>query len=483
MTDATTVNQGRGWLKADRAAHREMTALVIAWSMSEPERIGQAALLPDGALPRLLGRGGGSAEDAHARLSFFRQRPGSLEATEPLAGRGLSRNQLLISPSRAGLKVENLGRTALFHNGIEVAEARVVPGDTLLVQDQLLLLCVRRAGQYAPVRAWPEGASGAFGEADEHGIVGESEATWRLREQIAFNAARDAHVLVLGGSGAGKELVARAVHDRSGRAGRTLVSRNAATIPEGLIDAELFGNVRDYPNPGMRERRGLIGEADHSTLFLDEIGELPVSLQAHLLRVLDAGGEYQRLGESHVRNSNLRVIAATNRDPSELKHDLVARLTLRIEVDGLPQRREDVPLLARALLRATAAEDPALGERFFEGWDGQGGGVPRIDPLLMEGLCRHQYTLHVRELRSLLWRAMATSTGHFIARTDAVQAELKLPTPEFVPAADLSPERIREVLVACGGNQSKAYKVLGLKNRDVLYRLIKKYNITVSRED
>src|SRR6185503_16398678 len=116
---------------------------------------------------------------------------------------------------------------------------------------------------------------------------------------------------------------ARALHELSPRAERRLVSRNAATLPSGLMDAELFGNAKNYPNPGMAERAGLIGEANGGTLFLDEIGELPAELQAHLLRVLDGDGEYQRLGDAQQRRSDFRLVAATNRDPSSLKHDFL----------------------------------------------------------------------------------------------------------------------------------------------------------------
>src|SRR5262249_39430583 len=155
----------------------------------------------------------------------------------------------------------------------------------------------------ARLPAPPEAGAHPFGEPDADGLVGESPAMWALRGAIAAAARRDLHALVLGPSGTGKELVARAIHARSARSGRPLVARNAATIPESLMDAELFGNVRSYPNPGTPERAGLIGQAHRSTLFLDEIAELPVSLQAHLLRVLDEG-DYQRLGEATARKSD-----------------------------------------------------------------------------------------------------------------------------------------------------------------------------------
>ena len=482
MSDATTVDAQASWLSDARATTREVTALVIAWSLDEPNRVGQAALIADGGNPRMLGRGAGSSSDEHARLLFHRQRPGQNEATDPLRGGALSRDQLLIRPVREALHVDNCGRCKLSHCGVEVAEARVVPGDTLLLQGQLLLVCVRRPLQYPASKDWPAADTGPFGAPDSHGFVGESAPMWQLRENVAFRAARDQHLLVLGESGVGKELVAQAVHEQSERSNRRMVSRNAATIPSTLIDAELFGNVRDYPNPGMKERPGLIGEADGSTLFLDEIGEISAEMQAHLLRVLDSGGEYQRLGESIVRRSNLRVLAATNRDPQTLKHDLVGRFKLRLQVPGLAERVDDIPLLIGHLLRVAATKDTTLGERFFVDWDGRGGGTPRIDPILVDHLCRHQYTLHVRELESILWTAISSSDGAYVKFTEATAAIISLPTSEFVAAADLTPEQVQSALDDAGGNQSAAYKALGLKNRDVLYRLIKKHGLTVAKE-
>ncbi len=137
---------------------------------------------------------------------------------------------------------------------------------------------------------------------------------WQMRERIAFAANAGKHVLLHGESGTGKELAARALHALSSRAGKPFVSRNAATLPSGLIDAELFGSARNYPNAGMPERAGLVGQADGGTLFLDEIAEIPAEQQAHLLRVLDADGEYQRLGEATTRRSDLVLVGATNRD-------------------------------------------------------------------------------------------------------------------------------------------------------------------------
>ncbi|HRE89765.1 MAG TPA: sigma 54-interacting transcriptional regulator, partial [Myxococcota bacterium] len=195
------------------------------------------------------------------------------------------------------------------------------------MRNALLLVAVRRP-EHGKTRAFSVPPFD-FGTPDPYGMVGESQAIWALREELAVTARAGMHVLIHGPSGAGKELAARAIHGMSSRAHRPLIARNAATFTESLIDAELFGNIRNFPNVGTPERPGLIGEADRSSLFLDEIGELPSHMQAHLLRVIDRDGEYTRLGESKPRKADIRLIAATNRPVESLKHDFAARLTTR----------------------------------------------------------------------------------------------------------------------------------------------------------
>jgi two-component system nitrogen regulation response regulator GlnG/two-component system response regulator HydG len=475
--DATTTSGG--WLpRRDGGAAREpAVALVIAWSQAEPGRIGEIAF-PDEDAELLLGRGAARPDDALPRLRFHRQRPSALEPTEPLQGNGISRHQLRLRASSGELRVERIGRCRTLLGGAAADAGVVRPGDTVLLENELLLLCVLRAPELPALRSFRMKPTFAFGEADPHGVVGESPAAWALREQIAFAAPRDAHALVLGESGSGKELVARALHRLSARAPRPMIARNAATLPPGLVDAELFGNARNYPNPGMSERAGIFGEADGSTLFLDEIGELSTELQAHLLRALDAGGEYQRLGESQSRAADVRLVAATNRSAGELKHDFAARLALRVEVPGLPERREDIPLLARHLLRAMARDDAALGARFFEGWESaREAGEPRVDPALMDGLVRHRYTHHVRELGALLWSAIAGSEAHYVALTDEVQSKLSLPAPGAGERGSPSVEAIVACLDRHEGNVSQAWRELGLSSRDALNRLMKKHGI------
>lgn len=281
-----------------------------------------------------------------------------MAAPEWLSASRLARQQLRFSELSAdAVLVESVGRCPLSVNGSPVRSARIKPGDAITLRNALVLLVTQRA---VDARARHASSDFSFGEVDAHGLVGESPAAWALRESLAFAGRSREHVLILGESGSGKELSARAIHALSSRAVRTMVSRNAATLPETLVDAELFGNAKNYPNPGMAERNGLLGEAHGSTLFLDEIGELSAAAQAHLLRVMDHG-DYQRLGEASQRRSDFRLVAATNRDTSALKHDFAARFPLRVRMPGLNERLEDVRnrYVLYRLLKKVGLEAPA----------------------------------------------------------------------------------------------------------------------------
>ena len=461
MSESGT-QSGGAWLDQGGGADRQppRPALVLLWSLSEPQRVGEVAWLLRGPT-QTLGRSGGATT---GRLTFGP----SGGASAPLEARGISREQLELRLEGELLHVTQVGRGVLKLAGAVANRGALRPGQSLLLEKQLLLMYQDRE-PLSPQR--PPAA--VFGAADGWGLVGESTAAWRLRRQLKFSAELDAHVLILGPTGVGKELAARAVHAASSRAARPLVSRNAATLPAGLIDAELFGNLRDYPHAGMPERAGLIGEADRSTLFLDEIGDLPEALQVHLLRVMDTRGEYQRLGEARVRQADVRLVAATNRPLESLRSDLLARFGLRIELPGLEARREDVPLLARHLLLRLAAADPRLGERFVEGWDGRRG-EPRLAPDLVERLVQHDYTQHTRELEALLLTALANSPGHFLSCSPAVERLLRhVPT---APRRTHAPtrEEIDAVLARNGGTVTQSWKELGLTSRDALNRLLRK---------
>jgi DNA-binding NtrC family response regulator len=420
-------------------------------------------------------------------LTFVRQRPWGPEAVAPLFLPKVSRVQFVAtSMGLERIALRNVGRCTLFAEGKPVEAASLSPGQCAQIGQQILLLCVRRSVTLpSPVETYP---SGSFGAADGLGIVGESIATWKLRQELAIIGARSGHVLLLGPSGCGKELSARGLHALSARSQRPLVARNAATIPESLVDVELFGHAKGYPSHGMPERLGLVGEADGSTLFLDEIGEVPLPAQAHLLRLLD-GGEYHRLGESIARTADLRIIAATNREPSQLKSDLLARFPYRIEIPGLEARREDIPLLARHLLRHLSAVDPLL-EGAAEGTSlGETvGRPPETSISLCRQLVEHAYTGHFRELERLLLQSFVDAGGGDLRKLRAVtevpagpaaEADDSDDTPPVL--ASLAPARIQAVLDAHNGHIESAARALGLKNRFALGRLISKYGLEVRR--
>jgi two-component system nitrogen regulation response regulator GlnG/two-component system response regulator HydG len=438
---------------------------VLVWAAEEHERLGEIVIPEDGAV---FGRGPlESEDDDEPRVGLARLEPRKRPAVVSLESPFLSRRQLKFSvpPSGDGVDIEVVGRKALRVADTEMRAATVREGDLFEIDGIYAFYCARRPVSLAEA---PLDRRKRFGHADDHGIVGESPAAWSLRSAVDFAGGRNAHVLVTGASGTGKELVAQAIHRLSARAKKEIVSRNAATFPSGLIDAELFGNLANYPNVGMPERAGLIGQADGSTLFLDEIGELPSDLQAHLLRVLDSG-EYQRLGDSRRRVADFRLIAATNRAADELKEDVAARLALRIQLPGLDERREDVPLLARHILQRTAARDPALAKRFFRADE------PRLSVELARALVLHDYTTHVRELENLLLRSAASSRGDELELTKDAKKLVRFvarPAPR-----EVGPEEIRAALARHGGVKDKAWRELGLPSRHALHRLLKKLDI------
>jgi len=468
MTRATTITatlDGGDSLGAPPELEQPEPVLVLTWADKDPERVGEVLFVDRHAA--FFGR---DSEAAEPRSLLVRQRPGANDKTGPLRNPFLSRRHLKLQcVDDDGISMTCLGKRPLLVKDKEQEQVVVRPGELVEVRGLYQFLCVLR-----PRRLPASLAAHAFGQPDVNGVVGESLACWELRRQIAFAAERVAHVLVTGPSGTGKELVARGIHRGSSRHARELISRSAATLPSGLIDAELFGNIASYPNVGMPERPGLLGKADGSTLFLDEIGELAADLQAHLLRVLDAG-EYQRLGDARPRVADVRLVAATNRALTELKLDLAARFLLRIDVPGLGERLDDVPLLARHIVRRIAAGDPAVAGRFLTHVDGAPG-EPRFSAELMRALVSHGYTTHVRELEALLWRSLQTSRSDALELTRELRPELR-EAPEPRPLQTITLEEVRASLLRHDGVKDKVWRELGLSSRHALHRLLKKLGL------
>jgi two-component system nitrogen regulation response regulator GlnG/two-component system response regulator HydG len=515
--EGSTLDEQESQAAYSPAGPTPTVTLAVMGCPDEPWRVGEVALLGASAAgdARLLGRGSAQPGDSCPRLSFARVTDGVVEVALPLGLSRLSRAQALVS--RVGddtIQVRNVGRSALIHNGQTVDVALVRPGETVQFGRQLLLLCVTRA---AGIRvAESTYATGGFGHPDRYGIVGESDAAWTLRRRISFVAPRTGHVLIHGASGTGKELVAGAIHALSDRGGRPMVSRNAATLPDGILDAELFGNVRNYPNLGVPERPGLIGQAHRSTLFLDEFAELPGPVQPHLLRVLD-GGDYQRLGEASARRSDFRLLAATNRPIEAIKEDLRARFGFVLELPDLNARRDDIPLLVTHLLRQFGKQDPSVATRVFPQGDVER--EPNVSFALLRTLLTHSYRTNVRELEGLLWRAIETSSGGeldlagaqdersganaILGPAAAESREGLSPTtpesravviasnlaPPSAPAGasphangDLTARQLQAILDEHNGSVESAWRALGLSNRYVLRRLIAKHGIEIRRK-
>ena len=455
---------------------RESPGFIVLWAPGHPELIG--AWLPASTEPRILGRGDAQDSDPHPRVQPSRQLPGQNIALAPFASPALSRIQLeLTQVGTFRVQLKNLGRCPLSVNESATQEAILDLGDIAQVGNQLLLVCSRR-----PLRlAGQSSAEHRFGEPDDHGFVGESPAIWQLRQELDFVGGRPGHALILGESGTGKELAATALHRASKRRG-ALISRNAATFPETLIDAELFGNAKGYPNPGMPERAGLVGAADGGTLFLDEFAELPLAQQTRLLRVLDEG-EYQRLGEPTMRRADVRVVGATNRPLTDLRQDVAARFAFLVRTPNLAARVEDIPLLVNHILRQVAREDPQLRARFF-----QADGEPSVSPALLTRLVREQAVGNVRYLRNTLWRSLAESSHSTLTWPQSLTREAEAndrarsaSQPPASAAEASERTQIRDALDRNQGSLDKTWRELGLSSRFALNRLMKKHGISLRR--
>jgi DNA-binding NtrC family response regulator len=246
-------------------------------------------------------------------------------------------------------------------------------------------------------------------------LIGNAPAMDELRGRIAQVAPTAATVLIQGESGSGKELVARAIHRQSRRAEGTFLALNCAAIPAELIESELFGHTRGAFTGAVAERAGVFEAASGGTLLLDEIGDMPLSLQAKLLRVLESG-EFVPVGGTEPRQADVRIVAATHRDleahvaGGEFRQDLFHRLNVvPLRVPPLRERLEDVPLLAGAFLEQAVARQQLPARRF--GTDG------------LQALGRYRWPGNVRELRNLVERLAILAPGELINAT-FVDAEL-----------------------------------------------------------
>lgn len=281
-------------------------------------------------------------------------------------------------------------------------------------------------------------------------------------------------VLITGESGVGKELVARAIHQRSGRRGRAFVAVNCGAIPENLLESELFGHKRGAFTDAVTDRKGLFEEADGGTLFLDEIGELPASLQVKLLRVLE-DGRIRRLGESRDLEVDVRIVTATHRDlaaetkAGRFREDLFYRLNvLPIAVPPLRERREDIPLLIEHFI---ARNNTRLGTEI----GGVDGDARRL-------LYEYAWPGNVRELENTIERAMVLAEGSQITAADLPERvrDVRDPIKLQLSSGELSIKKttrfmeevlIRRALQKTKGNRTRAAELLEISHRALLYKI------------
>jgi transcriptional regulator with GAF, ATPase, and Fis domain len=255
-------------------------------------------------------------------------------------------------------------------------------------------------------------------------IVGQSDALKYVLTRVEQVAKTDATVLLQGETGVGKELVARAIHDRSSRSDGPYIKVNCATLPEALVESELFGHERGAFTGAERQRKGRFELADGGTILLDEVGELPAGTQAKLLRVLQEG-EFERVGGSNTIKVRVRVIAATNRklhdevSAGRFRQDLFYRLNVYpITIPPLSQRREDIPLLVRHYARQ-------LGERL-------GKTISEVPAQVMRAFTEYNWPGNIRELQNVIERAVIVSLDGvlrlpepLIQATNATLSEVK----------------------------------------------------------
>jgi formate hydrogenlyase transcriptional activator len=314
------------------------------------------------------------------------------------------------------------------------------------------------------------------------GIVGQSSALNDVLQRVRRVAPTDMPILISGETGTGKELLARAIHHRSRRAARHLVSINLAAVPDALAAAELFGHERGAFTGADRLRIGRFEAADHGTLFLDEIGELRADQQVMLLRALQEG-EVERLGGGAPRRVDVRVIAATNRDlmadvrEGRFREDLFYRLNVfPIRVPPLRERPDDVPLLAEYFLRRVA---PRVG-RYFSG----------IERASMWRLQQYRWPGNVRQLQNVIEQSAVLSDGDELVVAESafdnsaadanVQDGIDKWFAEHPTLDEIKKRYISHLLEITQGNVLRAAAILDVDRRS-LYRMVARYQLGTPR--
>ena len=315
------------------------------------------------------------------------------------------------------------------------------------------------------------------------GMIGQSMGMLNVFHMIKQIAPYSTNVLITGETGTGKEMVAHAIHNISPRRSKPFVVINCAGLVESLLESELFGHVKGAFTGAVRDKAGLFEVANDGTIFLDEIGELPLSLQAKLLRVLEYR-EIQRIGDTKVRKVNVRIIAATNVDlkamveAEKYRKDLFFRLnSFCINIPPLRERREDIPLLCQHFISQLNSELKK--------------DIKGVNQDVLDLFMQLPWDGNVRELRNVIERSYIMAKEDFITPDDIPSEYKKTLSSNLLNTniekeniledspttlAELEKRYIAKVLKLTSGNRSKAAKILGLSRRS-LYRKLKRYGL------
>ncbi|MFW5930471.1 MAG: sigma-54-dependent transcriptional regulator [Desulfosalsimonas sp.] len=318
---------------------------------------------------------------------------------------------------------------------------------------------------------------------DTRQIVASSREMKSVLEMVATIAPTEATVLITGASGTGKELIARAIHSNSNRGKGRLVAVNCAALTESLLESELFGHEKGAFTGADRRREGKFVQADKGSLFLDEVGEMSMSMQAKLLRVLQEG-EIQRVGGDASISVDVRVITASNKNLSQMvaeerfREDLFYRLNVvNIHVPSLAKRTDDIPVLAQHFANLYAERNRKK--------------IKGFTPQAMDRLLKHAWPGNVRELENVVERAVILSPGEYITEkdlplnisgtgTEQQQEAAAYPESGLSNSASSLDEMEKSAVVSAihraGGNKSEAARLLGITRR-TLYNKIEKYGI------
>ncbi len=344
-----------------------------------------------------------------------------------------------------------------------------------------LRLNIQRALEHLELKKENKRLKQSLGENfDFNNIIGKSESIKKLLEKVAMVAPSDANVLITGESGTGKELIARAIHLNSNRKQGPFITVNCAALTETLLESELFGHEKGAFTGADKRREGRFVGANNGTIFLDEIGEMPMSMQPKLLRVIQEK-EVQPLGSDKTVKVDVRIIAATNRDLEDevikgnFREDLFYRLNVvNLHMPSLRDRRDDIPILANYFLKLYAEKNKKQ--------------IKGITPRAMDLLLKHNWPGNVRELENAMEHAVVLSTGEYISEKELplrirknlqpniIEEDAKTARDQAISLDEIEKQAIIRALKIAGGNKSEAARILKI-NRRTLYLKMGKYGI------